>query len=159
MNNKNSSPSKTRSGRTTKAPRESAYSCALPRHRISLTQYNLPSHRASISASVARFAQPRAERKPLPHKFLIAIPLLESPVTRTKISPLTFSNRDSITVFQLLPKRRLCGFLTHGRAFRTAGIQPAPLPFPPLATSHSSLITAFLIYGPAIRIPRKPQKT
>ena len=45
---------------------------------------------------------------------------------------------------------------THGRAFRTAAIPPGAVAFSPLVTHHSPLITAFLIYGAAIRNPRKP---
>src|SRR4029077_1659777 len=42
---------------------------------------------------------PAADPKRLTLKFLIAIPLLESSATHSKESPLTFSNRDYITVF------------------------------------------------------------
>ena len=43
-----------------------------------------------------------------------------------------------------------------GRAFGTAGIPAGAFADRPLVTRHLSLITAFLIYGAAIRIPRKP---
>ena len=84
-------------------------------------------------------------------KILIANPRLEFPLTHTKQTPLTFSNREYIAVFQILPSRRQStncskplhrvtpgpltrnagqpavarvptALLTHGRAFRTAGI-------------------------------------
>jgi hypothetical protein len=41
-----------------------------------------------------------AENKPLPANFLIATPRLEFPVTHTKLSPLTFSNREQIADFR-----------------------------------------------------------
>jgi hypothetical protein len=130
-------------------------------------------------------------------KILIANPRLEFPPTHTKQTPLTFSNREYIAVFHLLPPRlhfknrprpRLPltpgrptsnagvppALLTHGRAFRTAGIPAGSFDLSPLIThlpavakppcrflplaSHKSPVTNhdFLIYGPAIRIPRKP---
>ena len=121
-------------------------------------------------------------------KILIANPRLEFPPTHSKQTPLTFSNRDYIAVFQVLPSRRqsenrprpltrvtpslptrnsglpaAAGVplapLTHGRAFRTAGIPAGSFAFSRLITHHSSLITALLIYGPAIRIPRNSLKT
>ena len=130
-------------------------------------------------------------------KFLIATPRLEFPPTHTKQTPLTFSNREYIAVFQFFSSRRhrenrprplhrvtprlpTCNagvppaLLTHGRAFRTAGIPAGSFDLSPLIThlpavakppcrflpltSHKSPVTNhdFLIYGPAIRIPRKP---
>jgi hypothetical protein len=43
---------------------------------------------------------PAADQKALTRKFLIANPLLEFPLTYSKQSPLTFSNREYIAVFQ-----------------------------------------------------------
>jgi len=77
--------------------------------------------------------------------FLIANPRLEFPPSHTKQTPLTFSNREYIAVFQFAPSRRHTNnrsrplqqvtpglpvrnagvppaLLIHGRAFRTAGI-------------------------------------
>jgi hypothetical protein len=56
--------------------------------------------------------------------------------------------------------------LTHGRAFRTAGLSRGTRGIPAgsfafswLITRHSSPVTAFLTYGSAIRNPRNSQKT
>jgi hypothetical protein len=91
-NNKNS--------RESRALRNPAYPHATPRPRISLTTHNIAPTIASIHACNTRFATPRAEKKPLPPHFLIAIPLLEFPLTHTKQNHLTFSNRDYIAAFQ-----------------------------------------------------------
>jgi hypothetical protein len=149
---------------------------------------------------------PHADNKPLSSRFLIATPRLEFPVTHTKLSPLTFSNRDYMrvlhppwrtAVFQISPSRRRSenrpkplhhvtpglptrnagvppALLTSGRASRTAGIPAGafavsalsthlaavaetPRGFSPF-TNHKSPVTShdLLIYGPAIRNPRKP---
>jgi len=91
-NNKNS--------RESEAPRNPAYPRATLHPRISLTTHNIPPTMASIHACNTRFATPHAEKKPLPPHFLIAIPLLEFPLTHTKQNHLTFSNREYIAVFQ-----------------------------------------------------------
>jgi len=123
-----------------------------------------------------------ADPKALTRKILIANPRLEFPPTHTKQSPLRFSNREYIAVFQFFPLRRKSK--NHSRPLRPVGpslptrnaggtpalLTSAPV-VPPTAakvpcrssspTNHNSPVTshAFLIYGAAIRNPRKPLKT
>jgi len=90
-----------------------------------------------------------AEGKPLPANFpwpprrarhggrLIATPRLEVSLTHTKNSPLRISNRDYIAVFLK-------------KSSAPAAHQLQQIWF------RSTLATQFLIYGPAIRNPRKP---
>ena len=135
-----------------------------------------PSAATTKSRPATRLFPPRISQ------FLIATPRLEFPPTHSKQTPLTFSNREYIAVFQFFPLRpksenrsrplthvtsslptRNAGVppapLTHGRAVRTAGIPAGSFASSRLITHHSSLITALLIYGPAIRIPRNSLKT
>src|ERR1700744_4035629 len=86
---------------------------------------------------------PAAERKALTPKFLIATPRLEFPLTPTKQSPLTFSNRDymrilhppwRIAVFQFFVSRcrpenrsRTLRRVKPGLPVRPTGVPPALL--------------------------------
>src|SRR4029077_16627195 len=69
-------------------------------------------------------------------QILIATPRLEFPSTHSKQSPLTFSNREYIAVFQFLPPR--------------SALPLSPGLFHPLISDHQSLIIAFLIGTPRL---------
>jgi hypothetical protein len=101
---------------------------------------------------------PAADHKALTRKFLIATPRLEFLLSPSKQSPLTFSNRDYIALFQFfllcpaslrLPAAAgiLPGLLTYGRASRTAGI-------PAGAFAVSRFTTHPPVMAPATRLSR-----
>jgi hypothetical protein len=104
--------------------------------------------------------------------FLIANPRLELRPTHTKQSPLTFSNREYIAVFQFFSRSPALPFSQSsrrmdlgapiddkfGRAFRTAGIPAGSFAFSRLITHHLSLITFFLIGTPRLEFAATPTK-
>jgi hypothetical protein len=109
---------------------------------------------------------------PRKSKFLIATPRLEFPPTHTKQTPLTFSNREYIAVFQFF-SRRPALLLSQssrrmdlgapiddkfGRAVRTAGIPAGAFSFSRLIASHSSPIAPFLIETPRLEFPANATK-
>ena len=109
-------------------------------------------HRHSCLCAVAKARPRRLEGvtslrsesfKPC-HKFLIANLELEFKLSPIRINDLRFSNRKFFAIFY--PEERR--------------VQLAPLGSHPmfLVTSHSSLVTAFLIETPRLEIPPTPRK-
>ena len=120
-----------------------------------------PSAATIKSHLVTRLFPPRKS------KFLIATPRLEFPPTHSKQTPLTFSNREYIAVFQFFPFRRKSENrskpLTHvtpalptrnaGLPRGTRGVPAGSFALSRLLTLHSSLITSFLIATPRLEFP------
>jgi hypothetical protein len=88
--------------------------------------------------------------------FLIANPELEFRLTPFENRHLKISNRECMAVFRsaIVTSPGLGSCLPGNPDLRIGALALSPL-----VTSHSPLATAFLIYGPAIRIPRNSLKT
>src|ERR1700690_3354912 len=102
-------------------------------HAVAVT-HNSP--RPAPSAALHKSRPVTRPFAPPISKFLIATPRLEFPPTHTKQTPLTFSNREYIAVFQFFSSRRnrenRSRPLRHvrpGLSTRSAGVSPAPLTF------------------------------
>ena len=110
----------------------------------------MPPCKLPAEARGAQYAKVAAENKPLPPQFLIANTRLDLPVTRTKQTVGTVPNRKRLAFCDPnSPSQRAQSADDAQFIELTSG----------LVTGHSRLATSFLIYGAAIRTPRKPLKS
>ena len=149
---------------TISTSRKYFYEYPTPRNPATITRFQMMIKTTLSGAQeTRREITPRAaDPKPLTRNFLIANPQLEFLLTHTKQSPLTFSNREYIAVFHFKSSAPSASRSTE-EAIRPSLISHPPIMATPARlsriTSHEIRVTAFLIYRPAIRNPRRPLKT